>query len=401
MATVRPGWLRSEERHNRSQMLKLSWRQAAAWRVHRQHLDRRAPAGGMLAIASRLCGLHAQVMSSAELTIWARVEGVKRGEVHRALWDQRTLLKTWAMRGTLHLLPSSEMPFWHAALRDSRRYVSPALWRRFGMSLREAELLTESIGRALSGRMMTRQELGREVARIAKSPKLGKTLIASSWGTILKPAAYRGGLCFGPSAGQLVRFTHPETWLDGVLSAAPRVDLQAVPATITRRFLDVYGPATHHDFGRWWGNNGIATARKWLVAMGDEVTEVDVEGSPMWMVAPDARQARELPPLKSARLIPAFDQYVIAASRHAAHLLPGDLRRRVYRPQGWISAVLLINGRMDGVWRHEIKGSRVDVTIEPFVPVPAWARRAANEEAERLAGFFKAKLNLVWNGNRR
>ena len=377
-------------------MSKLSWRQAAAWRVHRQHLNQRAPAGSMLAAASRLCGLHAQVMSSAELTVWARVEGVKRGEVHRALWEHRTLLKTWAMRGTLHLLPSSEMPFWHAAMRTSRRYGSEALWRRFGMTLREMELLTESIARALNGRVMTRQELGREVARIAKSPKLGKTLIASSWGTILKPAAFRGGLCFGPSAGQLVRFTHPETWLDGVLSAEARVDAESAPAAITRRFLDVYGPANDHDFGRWWGHSGIATARKWLMALGEEAVQVDVEGSPAWMLAADTREARDLPPLKSARLIPAFDQYVIAASGHAARLLPGDLRGRVYRPQGWISPVLLVNGRMDGVWRHEIKGSRIDVTIEPFVPVPAWARRAASEEAERLAGFLDAKLNLVW-----
>jgi hypothetical protein len=53
-------------------MLKLTWRRAAAWRVQRHHLDRRAPAGSMLAVASRLCGLHAQLMSSAELSVWAR-----------------------------------------------------------------------------------------------------------------------------------------------------------------------------------------------------------------------------------------------------------------------------------------------------------------------------------------
>jgi len=351
----------------------------------------------MLAVASRLCGLHAQVMSSAELTVWARVEGVKRGEVHRALWDERTLLKTWAMRGTLHLLPSAEMPLWHAAFSTSKRYGTAALWRRFGLTLRDKDRLVESIASALDGRVMTREELGREVARITKSPKLGRILIASSWGTILKPAAFTGGLCFGPSTGQLVRFTHPKTWLDGVLSAEPRGDPETAPAIITRRFLDVYGPATHHDLGRWWGHNSIASVRRWLAALGDEVVQVDLDGSPAWMLAPAAREARELPAAKSARLIPAFDQYVIAASHHAAHLLPGNLRSRVYRPQGWISPVLLINGRLDGVWRHEIKGSRVEITIEPFVPVPAWARRAASEEAERLADFFDAGLNLVWN----
>ena len=76
----------------------------------------------------------------------------------------------------------------------------------------------------------------------------------------------------------------------------------------------------------------------------------------------------------------------------------GDLRSRVYRPQGWISPVLLVNGRMEGTWRHEIKGSRVEVVIEPFVKVPVWARRAAGQEAERLAAFLGCTLSLAWKG---
>ena len=75
----------------------------------------------MLAVASHLCGLHAQVISSAELTVWSRVEDLERGAVQRALWEDRTLVKTWAMRGTLHLLPADELPMWHAALGTSRR----------------------------------------------------------------------------------------------------------------------------------------------------------------------------------------------------------------------------------------------------------------------------------------
>jgi hypothetical protein len=58
--------------------------------------------------------------------------------------------------------------------------------------------------------------------------------------------------------------------------------------------------------------------------------------------------------------------------------------------------VLLVNGRMDGVWRHETKGSRVEVVIAPFIKVPAWARRAAGQEAERLAAFVGGTLDLTW-----
>jgi hypothetical protein len=89
---------------------------------------------------------------------------------------------------------------------------------------------------------------------------------------------------------------------------------------------------------------------------------------------------------------------VIGASCHAEHLLPGDLRRHVYRPQGWIWPALLVNGRMDGMWRHEIKGSRVEIVIEPFVKTPLWVRRAAGQEAERLAAFLGGTLSLEWKG---
>src|SRR5260370_39880005 len=111
-------------------MLRLTWPQAAAWRVRRHHLNQRAPAGSMLAVASRLCGLHAQVMSSAELTVWARVEDLDRRAVHRAPWEDRTLVKNRGLRGPRHPLPAAELPPWHAALRPRRRGLDPALCKK-------------------------------------------------------------------------------------------------------------------------------------------------------------------------------------------------------------------------------------------------------------------------------
>ena len=375
-------------------MLKLTWPRAAAWRVHRHHLDRRAPAGSMLAVVSRLCGLHAQVMSSAEFTVWARVEGLDRRAVQRALWEDRTLVKTWAMRGTLHLLPAAELPLWQAALSTNRRYLKPALWQKyFGITIQELDCLTEAVAVALEGRVMTREELAREVARLTGSATFGAKLAQSSWGTILRPAAFTGRLCFGPSLGQRVRFTRPDTWLAAI---APPVDPQIAPPTVTRRFLAAYGPATHHDLARWWNGGSVSTARQWIASLGEEASPVEVDGAQAWMLAADAREASELPPARSVRMLPGFDQYVVAASCHAERLLPGDLRHRIYRPQGWIAPVLLVNGRMEGVWRPEIKGSRVEVAIELFVNAPQWVRRAAAQEAERLAAFLGCSLRLAW-----
>jgi uncharacterized protein YcaQ len=327
-------------------MLKLTWRQAAAWRIGRHHLDERVPRRNMLEVVRRLCGVHAQLMSSAELTLWARVEDLDRQAVQRALWEDRALIKTWAMRGTLHLLPADELPLWHAALGTSPRYLREAAWQKyFGITLEELDRLTEAIAAALNGRVMTREELMREVSRITGSVAFGTKLAQSSWGTILKPAAFRGRLCFGPSLGQRVRFTSPDTWL----ARAPKpVDAQTATATVARRYLAAYGPATYHDLARWWNGGGVSTARHWIASLGEEVSPVELDGANAWMLTADVREARELRPNRSVRLLPGFDQYVVGASYHAKHLLPGDLRHRVYRPQGWISPVLLVNGRMEG-----------------------------------------------------
>jgi len=379
-------------------MLKLTWPQAAAWRIRRQHLEQRAPAGSLLAVASRLCGLHAQVMSSAELSLWARVENLERGAVSRALWEDRTLVKTWAMRGTLHLLPAAEYPFWHAALSTSHRYRRPALWRKaLGISLEELDRVTEAIGRALEGQVRTREELMEEAGRLAGPGALPAKVALNGWGMILKPAAFSGRLCFAPSVGPRVRFTHPDSWLAAVRSTpGPPVDPHAAAAGIARRFLAAYGPATDGDLARWWGGGGVSAARKWIASLGEEVCPVQLDGKPAWMLAAGARELRGLPPPRSVRLLPGFDHYVVAASRHAERLLPGDLRSRVYRQAGWLSPVLLVNGLMQGVWRHEVKGSRVEVAIEPFVKAPLWVRRAAAQEAERLAAFLDGRLSLTW-----
>ncbi|MDB6042107.1 MAG: hypothetical protein JWM63_658 [Gammaproteobacteria bacterium] len=67
---------------------------------------------------------------------------------------------------------------------------------------------------------------------------------------------------------------------------------------------------------------------------------------------------------------------------------------RLWASQGWVSPVLLVNGRMAGVWKHEHNGRRVSVEIEPFAKLPRWTRTHIAAEAERLASFLDGDLAL-------
>jgi uncharacterized protein YcaQ len=359
--------------------------------MERHRLVERAGPDELPAVAARICGLHAQVMSSAELTVWARVDGLARDAVQEALWEERSLVKLWAMRGTLHLLPASELGLWLAGLATYEHYLKPGWLRGFKLSREELEDLIDAIGQALGGKLLTRQELAEEVERASGSAGMGER-IRGSWGPYLKPASFRGRLCFGPNDGQKVRFTTPDSWVKGPIDA---VEPATALAEITRRHLGAYAPATREELARWWAVSP-AQAKRMLVALGHEAAEVDVGGEPHWMLAADAVEAADARPPKVARLLPGFDQWVIGASRNSPALLDPEHKARVYRPQGWISPVLLVNGRIEGVWRHERKGRRLLVDIEPFTGQPTWVRKQAAAEAARLAEFLGGELELSW-----
>jgi DNA glycosylase AlkZ-like len=158
----------------------LRWAQVMAWRAARHHLDEHVPAKAMPDVAARVAGLHAQVMSSAELTLAARVEGLGPDDVGRALWEERSLVKTWAMRGTLHLLPAAEFPLWQAALSTRRGWEAGA-WQRAFATREELERINQAVAGALDDRLLTREELAAEVARRTGSEQLGDKL-RESWG---------------------------------------------------------------------------------------------------------------------------------------------------------------------------------------------------------------------------
>lgn len=226
----------------------LSWEEVCRRRLAAQHLRAPLPATSFHRMVSDICGLHAQVMSAAELAAAVRVEGLGRDVVPTALWADRALVKMWAMRGTLHLLLAQEVPIYVAALSD-RRFDLDAPWLKYhGLAATEVPALIDAVASALDGRQLTREELGREVVRLLGDRKF-EAMLASGWAAVLKPAAFQGLLCFGPSDGNRVTFVRPDQWIGDFDRPDPVESLREM----ARRFLAAYGPARLEDFARWWG----------------------------------------------------------------------------------------------------------------------------------------------------
>ena len=162
------------------------------------------------------------------------------------------------------------------------------------------------------------------------------------------------------------------------------------------RSLGASGPATAAEYSRWWGPRRPAQATRYLRALGEEAVEVEVEGEPHWAVREQVADIASAAPRGAVCLLPAFDPYVIGSARDVPAILAPEHKARVHRPQGWISPVLLVDGRIEGVWSHKRAGGRLRVRIEPFGELAGGVRDGAEGEAKRLAGFFGEELALEW-----
>ena len=377
-------------------MITLTWEQVQTWRLSQQYLLNRATPQALTEVVRRIGGVQAQLMSAAEWSLGARIESLSPGDVQNALWHERTLIKTWAMRGTLHLLAAGELPVLVAARQAITIHRPPSYYTYHGVTPEGMEAIIEAVPNVLSAEPMTREQMAQTIAERAGMPEL-RAVLTSGWGALLKPSAFRGEICFGPNQGQNVTFVKPDQWIP----AGERVreqqssDPQTALQEMARRYLHAYGPATSDDFARWWGIQP-APAKRIFRSLGNELEVVEIEGWMAWALAAALEQMANLAATPSVRLLPQFDAFTLGLSRDCEPILPGEYKDRVYRPQGWISAVVLIDGRIEGTWEIKLQGSRAVVKVDLFAPQSGEIGESIRAEAERLGKFLDVEVDLVY-----
>jgi hypothetical protein len=363
-------------------MLETTWDRVAALRLRRQHLDRAAPRAAFLDVVRDHVGIQAQVMSCAELALGARVAGLERADVARALWVERTLVKTWAMRGTLHLVAAQELPELVTALGTRLNWLRPVWLRYFGVTADQMHRLQDAIGATLTDRPMTRADLAAALATELGDPAFAAK-VTGSWGTFLKPAAGRGFLCFGPDDGRNVTFVNPAAWLGREMPAPDRTALGAV----VERHLAAFPASSKGELARWWGVT-TGTLGSALAQLGERVTIVSVEGTKAYARAQDEGELATAEPTTTIRLLGGFDPYTLSLQEEAEPLLPLARRPLVSRQAGWISAVILAGGRVIGTWTHDSNPRRLRLELAPWRKLTKAERAAVDAEAARIGAFL-------------
>ncbi len=320
------------------------------YRIERHFLGS-TRAAGAVEVARRVCGVHAQLAASAHTAIALRTGTPP--DLDRLLYTERTLVRTWAARGTLHLLAADDLPTWVAAMSTRKRETTGSWLRYHGVTARQMADIIAAVPDVLGGTPLTREELATAIVGATGHADIREPL-TQGFGAILKPLAFRGLLCSGPPRGRNVTFVAPKDWLGG-WDPGPADD------AIDRLVLDhlgAYGPADAPEFARWF-DLAPALAKK-------AFARLDLVAVPGGFLPPGAD---DVPAGRSVHLLPAFDPYVVGSLRQLDVVSTGP-RSAVSRPQGWIAPTLVVDGRIEGTW----EGDPPQVT--PFGAVPAAVRRA-------------------------
>jgi hypothetical protein len=371
----------------------LKWQQVHTWRLAQHGLTPRFSSQDFALAVTRTAGIQAQVMSAAELAMCTRVEGLSPRDVQSALWQDHTLIKTWAMRGTLHLLAASELPLYIAAQSWQHTERWSKYFAAFGLSRAQQDAFLLAIPYVLEQeqRPLTRLQLADAVAKHTGIASLRDLIVSSSWGTPLKPSAYRGDLCFGPGQGKTATFMSPRKWIGEWQTIEPMLALQE----IARRYLRAYGPATADDFAFWWGCTKTL-AKNVFQSIQEELEEVEVEGWRAFALRATLPFIQSAEPTEQIHLLPLFDAYTIGVPRDCEPLLAQAYKRQVFNLQGWTFAVILVNGSIQGIWHSTIRRSHAIVKVSLFTSSTASIKKGITAEAERLSRHFAKEVLLEY-----
>jgi hypothetical protein len=293
-------------------------------------------------------------------SLWAiglRLPGSREADIERALSD-KSIVRTWPMRGTLHIVAAADVRWMLALLTPA--IVARGARRLAELDIGEADLRRsrKALVRALQGgRQRTRKNVY-EVLEAAKVSTAGQRGIHVLW-----RLAQEGLVCFGARDGKQPTFVLLDEWVP----PAPALQPDEALAAIAERYFGGHGPATLADF-TWWSGLPVGKAREGLESVRARLEREVVGDGTYWYSRHGAAVAGRSPKVSRVHLLPAFDEYLVGYRDRRAVLAANQ---SVNNGWGLLSPTVLVNGSVAGTWGRELRGAAVTVALAPFEPLKA------------------------------
>ena len=352
--------------------------QLTAIRLHRQGIA--SPLATTVAdTVARLGAVQAQDYHAALWAVGLRTSDANEADVEAAIAGGQ-IIRTWPMRGTLHLVAAADVR-WMLTLLASRVIALDAArqQREYGLDERLAGRCAEVLARALEGgRRLTRSTLYEvlENAGIATGQQRGLQIIGL--------LAQQGVLCQGPREGRQPTFALLHEWAP----QARELPRDQALAELAQRYFRSRGPATLQDFAGWSGLT-MTDARGGLQAAEQQLQKISLDNRDYWFAA----NQEQPQPATAVHLLPAFDEYLIAYKDRSAALDPA-LARQVIGINGLYHPVVVVHGRVAATWKRTIDKDSIALQLRPLRALNKTEMRAIGGCVRRYGKFLGKTVRL-------
>lgn len=313
--------------------------------------------------------------------------GRTRDEVGAA-FESGEILRTWPMRGTLHVVPGADAR-WMIAHLGARALRGAEARRQFlGLAEEDADRAAAVLRDALGGgRIMTRAECV-SALEAAGIPGAGQRAYHLLW-----YASQKGVTCVGPPRGKDQTFV----LLDEFAPPGPQLDRPSALAVIAERFVRSHAPVSAHDLARW-ADLTVTDARAGLAA-ADGVVARTFGGRDLFVteaLLDDPTAGADPTSTLPARALPGFDEFVLGYRDRTAQMDADHEKLVVPGGNGVFANTLVLDGRVVGTWRRRELARTVEILANPVARIAARDRRRLAAALDEYANYVGRTSRISW-----
>lgn len=386
-------------------MERISQTQIIAHRLRAHHLDAPLPNHKVL-IAAGACGMQNSVSMCFEHALMQRIEGFTMKQLHYLLYEEKSLVQAWSMRGVPYVFPSEDIPVFLYSLiplhHETWIYshgvsqVIQAIKIPFEKLL---SLVEESLScldeTSIASKYVLDQTLAQAIDERLNKEESKRWRSPSSYGHnqsqgeaavsfMLRACSYLGEIVFAHREGITPSFTSFDHWF-----GVPSIPDPSRAGELVERFVHCYGPCTPKMFQSWLGGDELQARRLWSMR-ADEMEEVLTDKGSAWILQRDHDDYLDDTIKKRLLFLSPHDPYLDLKDRDVI-LKDKEYQQLVWRPSNNPGAIIL-SGQIIGIWQKKTAGAFIDIRVKLFFHKIAELEMELFQEAMRFANYRQLRL---------